>query len=102
VTYTLERKSTWKIKIDSTATKETPIMMSGHHYWNLEAYQETEDLIGHYAQLYASKFVATDKQLLPNGTLTDVSSTPMDFRKPKSVGRGIETTKPGEFCGDGE
>ncbi|KAF8076540.1 galactose mutarotase-like domain-containing protein [Lyophyllum atratum] len=101
VTYTLERKSTWKISINSIATKQTPIMLSGHHYWNLEAYQETQDLVGHHAQFDASKFVATDGTLIPNGQLTDVSETPMDFREAKSIGGSINATAAGAFCGTG-
>ncbi|KAG6854862.1 hypothetical protein C0991_012052 [Blastosporella zonata] len=76
-------------------------MLSGHHYWNLEAYQETQDLVGHYAQFPASKFVATDGDLIPNGQLSDVTGTPMDFRKANSIGRGINGTTSGEFCGTG-
>lgn len=76
-------------------------MLSGHHYWNFEAYQETQDLVGHHAQFGASKFVATDGQLIPNGKLTDVSGTPLDFRKAKSIGSSINATAAGEYCGTG-
>lgn len=76
-------------------------MLSGHHYWNLEAYQETQDLVGRYAQFDASKFVATDGALIPTGQLTDVSGTPMDFRKAKSIGGSINATATGAFCGTG-
>lgn len=74
-------------------------MLSGHHYWNLEAYQETQDLVGHHAQLGASKFVATDGALIPTGALTDVKNTPLDFRKAKSIGGSINATAEGQFCG---
>lgn len=76
-------------------------MLSGHHYWNFEAYEETQDLNGHLAQFGASKFVATDGLLIPNGKLTDVSHTPMDFRKATSVGGSITATAGKEFCGTG-
>ncbi|KAF8974452.1 galactose mutarotase-like domain-containing protein [Flammula alnicola] len=81
VTYTLQPKSTWKISMNAVASAETPIMLSGHHYWNLEAYQESSDLVGHHAQFEASKFVATDGHLIPTGQLLDVGDTPMDFEK---------------------
>ncbi|KAK7054204.1 galactose mutarotase-like protein [Favolaschia claudopus] len=101
VTYTLENKSTWKISMFATATALTPIMLSGHHYWNLEAYQESEDLDGHFAQFASSKFIATDGNLIPNGKLTPVAGTPMDFNKAKSIGKAIPETAAGEFCGTG-
>ncbi|KAG6911230.1 hypothetical protein DXG01_003097 [Tephrocybe rancida] len=100
-TVTTEAGSTWKISINSFATELTPIMLSGHHYWNLEAYQETQDLVGHHAQFQASKFVATDGQLIPNGQLSDVAGTPMDFRKAKSIGADINATASAEYCGTG-
>jgi len=101
VEYTLEAKSTWKISIHATASELTPIMLSGHHYWNLEAYQETQDLVGHIAQFDASHFIATDGNLIPTGQLTPVQGTPMDFRKAKSIGGSINATAEAQFCGTG-
>lgn len=57
----------------ATASELTPIMLSGHHYWNLEAYEETQDLNGHIAQFEASRFIATDGNLIPTGKLTPVA-----------------------------
>lgn len=101
VTYTLERNATWNININAVASAETPIMLSGHHYWNLEAYQESQDLNAHYAQFHASRFVATDGNLIPTGELRTVNNTPMDFRKARSVGLSILEISSGEFCGTG-
>jgi aldose 1-epimerase len=85
----------------ATASQKTPIMLSGHHYWNLEAYQESQDLLGHYAQFDANKLIAGDGILIPNGTLLDVTGTPMDFRKAKSIGVAIPQTAPYQYCGTG-
>ncbi|KAJ7819516.1 galactose mutarotase-like domain-containing protein [Mycena leptocephala] len=101
VSYTLEAKATWKISMLAKATELTPIMLSGHHYWNLEAYQETQDLVGHHAQLDASRFIATDGHLIPTGQLTPVAGTAMDFRKAKSIGGSINATAEAQFCGTG-
>ncbi|KAJ7094624.1 galactose mutarotase-like protein [Mycena belliarum] len=101
VTYTLERKSTWKISMHSVSSQLTPIMLSGHHYWNLEAFQETQDLVGHIAQFPSSNIIATDGQLIPNGKLTPVEGTALDFRKAKSIGASINATAAAEYCGTG-
>ncbi|TFK55900.1 galactose mutarotase-like protein [Heliocybe sulcata] len=101
VVYTLEPNSTWKISIHAAADQETPIMLSGHHYWNLEAYEETQDLSGHYAQFNASRIIAGNAQLIPDGTLLNVSGTPADFRQAKSLGEAINATVAGEYCGAG-
>ena len=99
VTYTLECNATWNININAVASAKTPIMLTGHHYWNLEAYQESQDLNAHYAQSHDFRFVATDGNLIPTGELRTVGNTPMDFRKARSVGLSILETTPGEFCG---
>jgi len=101
VQYTLEAKATWKISMNSIANALTPIMLSGHHYWNLEAYQETQDLNGHIAEFEASRIIATNGQLIPNGELTPVQGTPLDFRKAKSIGDSINATAAAQFCGTG-
>lgn len=101
VTYTLEPKSSWKISMHATATEKTPIMLSGHHYWNLEAYQETQDLVGHHAEFAASSIIATDGQLIPTGALLGVEGTPLDFRQAKSIGGSINATAPFAYCGNG-
>ncbi|KAF9486042.1 galactose mutarotase-like protein [Pholiota conissans] len=101
VTYILESQATWKISMDAIATQKTPIMLSGHHYWNLEAYQESQDLVGHHAQFQSSKFIGTDGHLIPTGQLLDVQNTPLDFRKAKSIGASIPATTGEQFCGTG-
>ncbi|KAJ7682647.1 galactose mutarotase-like protein [Mycena polygramma] len=88
-------------RMHATSDKETPIMLSGHHYWNLEAYQETQDLVGHIAQFEASRFIATNGQLIPTGQLTSVEGTPLDFRKAKSIGNSINATAEAQYCGTG-
>ncbi|KAJ6486379.1 galactose mutarotase-like protein [Mycena vitilis] len=102
VQYTVPRS---KVEVEDqharNIDKETPIMLSGHHYWNLEAYQETQDLVGHIAQFEASRFIATNGQLIPNGKLTSVEGTPLDFRKAKSIGNSINATAEAQYCGTG-
>lgn len=102
VTYTLEPKATWKISMHAVASAKTPIMLSGHHYWNLEAYQESQDLVGHIVEFQASKFVATDGHLIPTGQFLEVQNTPMDFRQAKSIGSSIPATAADQFCGTGQ
>ncbi|TCD70826.1 hypothetical protein EIP91_001516 [Steccherinum ochraceum] len=101
VTYSLQPRSTWKISMHATATKKTPILLSGHHYWNLEAYEESQDLLQHIAQFDASRVIGANGQLIPNGTLLEVAGTPLDFRKAKSVGTSINETTSSEYCGTG-
>ncbi|KAF5390721.1 hypothetical protein D9757_002662 [Collybiopsis confluens] len=101
VTYTLQNKSTWDITMLALADQETPIMLSGHNYWNFEAFKETQDLVGHFAQFKSSKYVATDGILIPTGELVPVKGTPLDFNTAKSIGGSINATAAGQTCGTG-
>lgn len=101
VKYTLEDKSTWDISIKATADEKTPILLSCHQYWNFEAYQETQDLSGHYAEFASSKIIATNGLLIPNGSFVEVEGTPLDFRKAKSIGKAINETTTDGYCGTG-
>lgn len=101
VTYTLQNDAKWLISMRAYADAETPIMLSSHAYWNLDAYQGSEDLSTHYIQLQADKYVATDGILIPNGELPSVSGTPLDFRQPTQVKAAIEKTAGTDLCGAG-
>ncbi|KZV99630.1 galactose mutarotase-like protein [Exidia glandulosa HHB12029] len=98
VTYTLSAHSTFHITMKSSADTRTPIMLSGHHYWNLEAYAESQDLVGHVGQWAASKVIDADSLLIPTGDLIDVTGNALDFRKATSVGVALEN---GVWCGPG-
>jgi aldose 1-epimerase len=101
VIYTLNRHGEFKMVIKATAVdKKTPILLSGHQLWNFEAYEESQDLIGHWAQFNASRVIEADSILIPTGNLLDVTKEPytsLDFRKARSVGVALEKAA---FCGD--
>ncbi|KAH7103343.1 galactose mutarotase-like protein [Auriculariales sp. MPI-PUGE-AT-0066] len=102
VTYTLNAEGTFHMQIKATAEdKKTPIMLSGHHFWNLEAFEESQDLFGHWAQFNASRVIEGDSILVPTGNLLDVSKDPytsLDFRKARSIGTALSKAT---FCGAG-
>lgn len=101
VTYALEAGGVWKISMNAIATAETPIMLSGHHFWNLEGYTGNDDLVDHYAQFNASQVIATDSILIPTGELIDVTDTALDFREAKSIGGSLNDTEGFDYCGGG-
>lgn len=98
-TYTLLSGGTWHVTLCATATKQTPIMLTLHHYFNLEAYEESQDLLSHFAQIDSSRVIATDGILIPTGSLLNVEGSPLDFRTEKSVGLALEATKGLQYCG---
>ena len=82
-------------------TEKTPIMLSNHIYWNLNAFKEENILDDTFLQLPLSRrFVGTDGLLIPNGTILDVHSAyngSADFTTGKLVGEAIEDAE--GLCG---
>ena len=92
VTYTLSNSS---LIIDYKAypEKKTPISMTNHAYFNL--FGMGGDIYSHEVTLYADRYSAIDKNLLPTGEHPSVDGTPLDLRKPKLLGDMIK----GDFFG---
>lgn len=84
-------------------TDKTPIMLSNHIYWNLNAFKDETILDDTFLQLPLSqRYIGTDGILIPNGTILDVASTrngSLDFTSGKLVGQDLKDTD--GVCGTG-
>ncbi len=100
VTYTLTDANELKIAYHATSDKKTLINMTNHSYFNLQG-PESMSMEETVLTINASKFTETDRALIPTGKFIDVDGTPMDFRKPKKIGRDIGKIeyKPLKICG---
>ncbi|KAF2116225.1 galactose mutarotase-like domain-containing protein [Lophiotrema nucula] len=91
ITYTLT-PHTWHLKMVALATtKKTPIMLSSHTYWNLDAFAnpDTPTALNHTLSLpYSGQRIGTDGILIPNGTiLPNLQYDVNDFwSAPKQIG----------------
>lgn len=98
--YRLGNGATWYIELNATATKETPIMLSSHVYWNLDAFNETASALDYVLHMpYADRYVKTDSILVPTGALPEVKGTPFDFQTPTPFSKNFGDTK--GVCGYG-
>lgn len=71
------------------ANKKTVANFTGHTFFNLSGKlgSSVED---HVFTIDADKVLEVSDALVPNGKMRDVTGTPMDFRKPKPLGRDIK------------
>lgn len=79
-----ELKITYEVKSD----KDTLCNMTNHSYFNLKGHDGGE-ITDHCLWIKANGFTETSDDLIPNGTIVDVTGTPMDFRTKKAIGDDI-------------
>ncbi|EKM58454.1 uncharacterized protein PHACADRAFT_252787 [Phanerochaete carnosa HHB-10118-sp] len=98
-THTVENGGVLKTTVHATATELTPIMLTQHIYWNLDAFQGSENILNHNLRVDASRVVEVDGDAIPTGNLINVTDTPWDFRTPQKIDyRWNETVG---LCGGG-
>ncbi len=85
VTYTLTPNNALVVDYEARTTKDTPINLSQHTYWNL-AGAGSPTINDHLLTLDASRFTPVDTTLIPTGQLAPVAGTPFDFRRATAIG----------------
>lgn len=88
VTYSIEGRSL-SIRYEATTDATTVVNLTNHAYFDITGAgsgRTMESLL----YLDCDKMNETDKELIPTGTITDVSGTPYDFTCAKPVGQDID------------
>ena len=87
--------------VSSALDSVTPIMLSTHIYWNLNAFKEETVLNDTSLWMpYSARYVQTDGILIPNGTIGVCSDVPaLDFLDPSLIGTNVDAAE--GICGTG-
>ena len=83
-----ETFSSGKTVTDAADRISTPLNLTNHSYFNLNGH-DSGTVLTHEVQIDAEWFTETDRRSIPTGSVLEVRWTPMDFRKPKTLGRDI-------------
>ena len=87
VRYTL-KDGALVIEYDAVSDKKTPICLTNHLYFNLNA-DAAKTVYNHLLQVNAEYFTPADGELIPTGEIAPVADTSLDFRAPKLLGKDI-------------
>lgn len=88
------------LRLSAETDAPTIINLTSHTYWNLNG-EGNGNILDHFMQLNASRYLPTDETLVPTGEIATVEGTPMDFRKPRVIGERIKELFPALINGKG-
>jgi aldose 1-epimerase len=90
VIYSITKENELAINYEATTDSTTIINLTSHAYFNLHG-TTSQSTNSHILSINADKYTPTDSLLIPTGEIADLTSTPLDFRKPTVIGDRINT-----------
>jgi aldose 1-epimerase len=97
VKYTLTDKNEIKVYFTATTDKPTVVNLTHHSYFNLSG-AGSGPVLDDLVTINADAYTPVDATLIPTGEIKKVAGTPMDFRKPHTIGERINEV-PGKPVG---
>ncbi len=85
--YALTDSDALVMAFQATADAPTPVNLTNHTYWNLAG---AGLILDHVVEIEADRYLPVDAGQIPTGEIAVVAGTPMDFTKPKPVGRDLD------------
>ncbi len=89
VTFTVTKANELQLHYIGTSDSKTLLNLTNHAYFNLSG-ADSGSCLDEILQLNASNYTPVDAGSIPTGEIASVEGTPMDFRKPKTIGRDID------------
>ena len=90
VTYRLTHDDRLTLAFEATTTRPTVLNPTHHSYFNLSGAPDRL-VLDHVVTIDADRFTAFGPDKIVTGELRSVAGTPLDFRRPKPVGRDLAT-----------
>jgi aldose 1-epimerase len=88
ISYTLNNENELIIEYTATTDAPTIINLTNHSYWNLSG-AGSGTILNHKLNLTASKVLAVDDTLIPDGNFAAVKNSALDFNKCTAIGARI-------------
>ncbi len=94
VTFTLDEENRLCLDYKAGTDKPCPVNLTHHVYFNLGG--GSLPVYDHMLTIPADRYVVSDEELIPTGEIRKLAGSPLDFRKPKKIGAGLDKV-PGGF-----
>lgn len=91
VTYRLLPDDALRIDYSARTTKPTVLNLTNHSYFNLAG---GGAVTSQRLRIAASRWIETDEMGIPTGRLAPVAGGPLDFRRERAIGEGIDWKGP--------
>ncbi|MDY0236436.1 MAG: aldose epimerase family protein [Gudongella sp.] len=88
VKYTISKDNSFKIEYSGFSSKDTPVTLTNHSYFNLNN-DLSNDILDHYLKIDADEYIRLDKNNIPI-EISRVEESPFDFRKSKIIKRDMD------------
>lgn len=98
--YSLTEDNELVIEYFASCDQDTLCNLTNHSYFNLAGHN-SGSAEGQEVWINADYYTVTTDDLIPTGELSDVTGTPLDFRKRKAIGKDIEADYPALRQGGG-
>lgn len=91
VTYTLTDDHGVEIHYQGTCNQDTVANLTNHSYFNLDGQDSGENIGEQILTIHADYYTPViDSASIPTGELAKTIGTPMDFTRPKAIGKDID------------
>ncbi|MGI6110379.1 MAG: aldose epimerase family protein [Eubacteriaceae bacterium] len=87
--YELTDDDTLILSYKAETDKATPVNLTSHSYFNLNG---TGDIWNHKLRVFSSRVTDSDEYLLPDGQISDITGTPLDFTQSRQIGDSLRHT----------
>jgi aldose 1-epimerase len=100
VVYQLTEDNVLRITYEAETDAATVINLTHHSFFNLSG-NLGSSINDHILKIYADAYTPVDEGLIPTGVIELVDNTPFDFRRPRTIGKDLQTEHPQLLFGKG-